>query len=108
MSEYEDDALIPPATFEFLVASLRTQAEIQLGVLHFGKEEERPEPHLPLARHAIDMLAMLGEKTKGNLEFDEQRLIENSLTELRFLYVQAFERQQKKSAAASSESTPNG
>ncbi len=85
----ESDPLIPPATFEFLVASLRTQAEIQMGLLHFGAEEERPEPNLPLARHAIDLLAMLGEKCKGNLSWEEQRLIENSLTELRFRFVQA-------------------
>lgn len=86
------DQPIPPATFEFLVMSLRAQAEIQLGLMHFGKEEERPEPQLPLARHAIDMLAMIAEKTKGNLTLDEQRLIENSVTELRFLFVQASTR----------------
>jgi len=91
----EHDNLVPPATFEFLVHSLRTQAEIQLGLIHFGKEEERPQPQFPLARHAIDMLAMLAEKTKGNLTIEEQRLVENSLTELRFRYVQVFERAQK-------------
>ena len=88
----ENDRFLPPATFEFLVASLRTQAEIQLGVLHLGGEEEKPEPNLPLARHAIDILAMIEEKTKGNLTMEEQRSIENSLTELRFRYVQAFEK----------------
>ena len=35
------------------------------------------------------MLAMIQEKTKGNLTLEEQRLIENSLTELRFRFVQA-------------------
>lgn len=83
------DAPVPPATFEFLVLSLRAQVEIQLGLVHFGKEDERPEPQLPLARHAIDMLAMLADKTRGNLSLEEQRLIENSVTELRFLFVQA-------------------
>lgn len=83
---------VPPATFEFLVMSLRAQVEIQLGLVHFGPEEERPEPKLPLARHAIDMLAMILDKTKGNLSMDEQRLIENTVTELRFLFVQASNR----------------
>ncbi len=83
---------VPPATFEFLVMSLRAQVEIQLGLVHFGPEEERPEPKLPLARHAIDMLAMILDKTKGNLSMDEQRLIENTVTELRFMYVQASNR----------------
>lgn len=96
------DAPVPPATFEFLVMSLRAQVELQLGLVHFGAEEERPEPKLPLARHAIDMLGMLAEKTHGNLALDEQRLIENTLTELRFLYVQASGRLAAKSAAAQS------
>ncbi len=50
----------------------------------------------PAARHAIDMLAMLAEKTRGNLSIEEQRLIENSLTELRFRYVQATEKKAEK------------
>lgn len=90
---------LPPATFEFLTISLKTQAEIQLGLLHFGEENERPEPDLRAARHAIDMLAMLQDKTKGNLNVEEQRLIENSLTELRFRYVQALESSKKASPA---------
>lgn len=94
------EALIPPATFEFLVMSLRAQAEIQLGLVHLGKEEERPEPQLPHARHVIDTLAMLGEKTKGNLSLEEQRLMENSLTELRFLFVQASSRRATAEPAA--------
>jgi hypothetical protein len=80
---------VPPPTFEFLVFSLKTQAEVQLGLLSFGGPEDKPEePDLPAARHAIDMLAMIEEKTRGNLSIEEKRLIENSLTELRFRYVQ--------------------
>ena len=87
---------LPPATFEFFVLSLKTQAEIAMGVLAFGDEKDRPEPDLRIARHSIDLLAMISEKTKGNLSYDEQRLIENSLTELRFRYVQATEEQARK------------
>ena len=64
------------------------QAQIQLGLLNFGEKEQEPEPNLPLARHSIDMLAMLQEKTRGNLAVEEHRLLENGLTELRFRYVQ--------------------
>jgi len=64
------------------------QAQVQLGLIDLGGEDEPPEPNLPLARHSIDLLAMLGEKTKGNLTVEEQRLLENGLTELRFRYVQ--------------------
>ncbi len=87
----ETEVPLPPASFAFLVVSLRAQAEMQLGLMHFGKEEEQPEPDLQLARHTIDMLGVLQQKTKGNLDLDEQRLLENSLTELRFRFVQVSE-----------------
>jgi len=81
---------MPPASFTFIVLSLRAQAEMQLGLMHFG-EEEKPEPDIAMARHTIDLMAVLLEKTKGNLEIEEQRLLENSLTELRFRFVQVSE-----------------
>ncbi len=90
MSEADSQAL-PPATFTFLVLSLRAQTEIQLGLMHFEEDEEKPQPNLPVARHSIDLLAMLLEKTKGNLALEERRLLENSLTELRFRFVQISE-----------------
>lgn len=79
---------IPPADFLFLVESILMQAQVQLGLLSFGEKEETPEPNLPLARHSIDLLSMLQEKTKGNLTSEEHRLLENGLTELRFRFVQ--------------------
>jgi Domain of unknown function (DUF1844) len=94
---------LPPPTFEFLTASLKMQAEVQLGLFHFGEEKDRPQPNFPLARHSIDMLAMLVEKTKGNLTTEEQRLIENSVTELRFRYIQVLEQSRKQAHAASPE-----
>jgi Domain of unknown function (DUF1844) len=81
---------LPPPTFEFLVFSLKTQAEMQLGLFAFG-EENKEGPNFPAARHAIDLLAMIAEKTRGNLSMEEQRLIENALTELRFRFVQVSE-----------------
>ena len=81
---------LPPPTFEFLVFSLKMQAEMRLGLLKIGEDMD-DAPDLPAARHAIDMLGMLAEKTRGNLSVEEQRLIENSLTELRFRFVQVSE-----------------
>jgi hypothetical protein len=89
----QDEARIPmpPASFTFIVLSLRAQAEMQLGLMPFGDEEEKETPDLQLARHTIDLMSILMEKTKGNLELAEHRLLENSLTELRFRFVQASE-----------------
>jgi hypothetical protein len=89
---------IPPPSFEFLVLSLKMQAEMRLGLVRFGEEKDAA-PDLPAARHAIDLLAMICDKTKGNLSLEEQRLIENTLTELRFRFVQASERSAASAAA---------
>ena len=86
--EETTDFPMPPPTFEFLVLDIATAARLHLGLLHFGEEKDRPKPNLAAAQHAIDLLAMLLEKTHGNLDLDEQRMLENSLTELRFRYVQ--------------------
>src|ERR1700691_3797158 len=82
---------LPAATFEFLILSLKAQTEMHLGMYHFGEETDRPEPDFRIARHTIDLLAMLQEKTRGNVSMEEQRLVENALTELRFRFVQAME-----------------
>jgi hypothetical protein len=80
---------LPPPNFEFLVMSLATQAQMNLGMFHFGEEKDAPEPDLEMAKHSIDLLGVIQEKTKGNLGLEEERLLNNSLTELRFRFVQA-------------------
>ena len=86
---------LPPASFEFLILSLRAQTEMQLGLYHFGEESEKPALDFDLARHGIDLLSVLLEKTKGNLSLEETRLLENSITELRFRYSYAVEESKK-------------
>jgi hypothetical protein len=83
---------LPPASFGELVFTLRLQAEMNLGLMPGGEEEkDKVEPDLPVAQHYIDLLGILAERTRGNLPLEEQRYLENSLTELRFRYVQAAE-----------------
>jgi hypothetical protein len=91
---------LPPVSFEFLVVSYKTQAEMNLGLLKFS--EDQPPPDIRLARHFIDVLALLQEKTKGNLSWDEERLLNNVLTELRFRYLSAYEELNKKKPEPSS------
>jgi hypothetical protein len=78
---------LPPPSFAFIVLSLRAQCEMQLGLMNFGGDEKQ-EPDLDLARHTIDLMAVLQEKTRNNLSLEEQRMLENSVTELRFRFVQ--------------------
>jgi hypothetical protein len=96
-SQQEERMPLPPPSFAFIVVSLRAQVEMHLGLVRL-EEQEQSEPDLVLARHAIDMLAVLQEKTKGNLTLEEQRLLENSLTELRFRFVQVSEESAKTSS----------
>lgn len=92
------DFPLPPASFVFLVESILMQTQMHLGLMHFGDKDEESEPNLALARHSIDLLGMLQEKTRGNLTAEEQRLIENGLTELRFRFVQVSEDLEKRHA----------
>jgi len=79
---------LPPPTFPSLLVGLATSAFIHLG--------ESPEPgqepsqvDLPAAKHAIDLLGVLKIKTKGNLESEEEALLETLLYDLRLKYVKA-------------------
>ncbi len=77
------------------------QAEASLGAAPWGGEKQ--EVNLPIARHTIDMLAVLQDKTRNNLTIEEQRLLDNTVTELRFRFIQASETEQKKKVEAPSE-----
>ena len=87
---------LPPASFDMLVLSLAMQAQMELGG---GMKPEGQPPNLEIARHTIDLLAMLQEKTKGNLSLEENRMLENTLTELRFRYVQVVGEINKKAGS---------
>ncbi len=76
---------LPAASFELLVMSLGVQAQMELTA---PNDDDAPPPNLDMARHTIDLLAVLKEKTKGNLSLEESRRLDNTLTELRFRYVQ--------------------
>ena len=82
---------LPPADFDFLVYSLRLQAELNLGIIPM---EDEQEPDFELARHNIDLLAMLQEKTRGNLTPDEKDTLDNSVAELRFRFVEHLQQVQ--------------
>ncbi len=86
---------LPPASFGEMIFSVRFQAEMHLGLLPLD-EEEKPPVDLAAAQHYIDLLGILAGKTRGNLAIEEQRYLENSLTELRFRYVQAADRVKSK------------
>jgi hypothetical protein len=101
----DKDFPLPPPSFEFLALSLRMQVETHLGMNPFV--EEKTPPDFRLARHGIDLLSMLKDKTNGNLSIEEQRLLENTITELRFRYVQAMDEARKQPEAQPDAPQPN-
>lgn len=74
-------------TFEKLVASLYTTAIMQLG-LDPASGQMKYQPDIIAARQTVDMLSILQEKTKGNLDAKESHLIDNIIYELRMAYIE--------------------
>jgi len=78
---------LPPASFSMLVTSLATQALAALGQLA-DPETGQPLPAQPAeAKHVIDTLGVLQDKSRGNLSPQEAALLEDSLHQLRMIYV---------------------
>jgi len=73
--------------FEKLVASLYTTAIMQLG-LDPQSGQMKYQPDIIAARQTVDMLSVLQEKTKGNLDAKETRLLDSILYELRMAYIE--------------------
>ena len=79
---------MPPASFEFLVSMLFTQAMSFLGQIP-NPESGETRVDKPMAKHSIDTLDLLTEKTRGNLTDDESRMLSDALHTLRMTYVNA-------------------
>jgi hypothetical protein len=77
----------PQITFSLFVLSLSASAEIHLGRLPVPGTDTPAEPNPREAAHLIEVLAMLQEKTAGNLDESEEQLLEAVLYDLRMQYV---------------------
>jgi hypothetical protein len=79
----------PGVSFAGFVLSLATTAAVHFGDLADPSTGEREQPDLAAAHQMIELIALLQEKTKGNLTSDEAKLVDDLLYELRMRYVQA-------------------
>jgi uncharacterized protein DUF1844 len=77
----------PDINFTTFVVSLSTQALMHLGEIP-DPITNQPERDLPAAQHVIDILGMLQDKTRGNLDHDEEGLLRSILFDLRMKYVE--------------------
>ena len=87
-------AAFPTVDFHTFVLSLGSSALLHLGEIE-NPNDGVSQKDLPLAKHTIDILVMLEEKTKGNLSSAEERLMESLLYDLRLRYVEAMKSQPK-------------
>ena len=76
---------MPPASLAGLTSQLMTQTLFYLGEL--AQRGGEPVVNLDMAKHNIDLLGVLDEKTKGNLTPEEKKLLDSVLYELRMRYV---------------------
>lgn len=83
-----DGQPLPVVTFSTFVLSIASSALVHLGEVP-DPDSGQIKQSLDVAKHNIDILNMLKEKSVGNLDVDETRLIEGILYELRLKYVMA-------------------
>jgi hypothetical protein len=86
-SQRQTHVPLPEVTFSTFVVSLSQSALLHLGEIPDLMNQE-VQVDLSLAKHVIDTLGMLEEKTRGNLDSDEERLLKEMLYNLRMRFVQ--------------------
>jgi hypothetical protein len=96
-------------TFERFVASLYMTALLQLGMA--APEGEQPRVDIMGARQSIDTIALLQEKTKGNLTDREKNMLQQALYELRMAWLEvmnAINRASTQAPGAGGPTVPSG
>ena len=86
----QESGPLPPMDFSTFILSLAATAQMGLGLVP-DPQSKAITPDLPVAKQMIDLIAMLKEKTKGNLGRKEQELLDGVLAGLRMTYVKVLE-----------------
>jgi len=97
VEEFEAGDARNPASFINFVMSIASNAASALGMMEHPVTHQR-DVDLELAKHWIDVLGMLHQKTVGNLTSQEQQIIEGLLSDLRMQYVSLTHPTQSKAA----------
>jgi hypothetical protein len=87
----ESEQALPEINFSAFVISLSTQALMHLGEIA-NPMSGKVEIDVTVAKQMIDILGMLKDKTRGNLNASEDRLMEDILFDLRMKYVEAVKK----------------
>lgn len=84
--ESKERVPLPPPSLSLLITTLATQAMVALGVVP-SPISGKPELDLEQAKHFIDTIALLQDKTQGNRTDEESTMIDSVLHELRMAYL---------------------
>lgn len=79
---------LPEVNFNSLIFSLSSSALLHIGEIADPQTGQKIVD-LPMAKHSIDIISMLKDKTEGNLDDEEKKFIDSILTDLRLRYVKA-------------------
>jgi len=79
---------LPEVNFNSLIFSLSSSALLHIGEIADPQTGQK-RVDLPMAKHSIDIISMLKDKTEGNLDDEEKKFIDSILTDLRLRYVKA-------------------
>lgn len=86
--EQAQERAMPDASFVNFIATLQLQVLVSLGDVQ-NPATKKAEKDLQQAKYLINMLGVMQDKTRGNLEDKEKRLLDNVLYESRMRYVNA-------------------
>jgi hypothetical protein len=78
---------LPEIDFNFFILSLSSSAMMQMGVIP-NPVTNKKEKNIDLAKQSIDIIAMLEDKTKGNLDKEEEQFLSSILYDLRMKFVE--------------------
>ena len=87
-SSDEAPQALPALDFSTFILSLGSSCMVNLGKVE-GPDGKVGDPNLPAAKQMIDILGLLEEKTRGNLDESEAKLLTSLLYDLRVQYIDA-------------------
>lgn len=83
----EPKEIIPPLDFSSLILPFYTHALIKLGLAK-DAISDKEEKNLDLAKRLIDLLDLLKDRTKGNLNPEEEKFLSSCLQQLKMSYME--------------------
>ncbi len=90
--EQQQKGPLPKGNLAALISMLVTQAYFAMGAIKIEGQENR-KPDMQLARYNIDMLETIEEKTRGNLTEEEEKVLKETLSQVRMIFVQLSNQQ---------------